>query len=231
LLFAVSFNACNSQNPEVKNIPPSDFEVALAQKNAQIIDVRTPQEYTEKHIDGAKNININDEHFESQMSNLDKSKPVYIYCLAGSRSRKAAEWAATNGFKEIYNLEGGINAWLGEKKPVVTGSGAPVAGGMSFDDYLLHIKNADKLVLVDFNAVWCGPCKLLKPIVNKVVKRNSAQVQLFEIDVDRNSTIAAEMKIRSIPLLILYKGGKEVWRSMGLIEEELLEAKVKEFSK
>jgi len=228
------FSSCNGQNVSVKNLNPNQFEAGINQSNALIVDVRTPEEFKEKHISGAKNLNINDPEFSTRLNELDKSKPVYIYCLAGGRSKRAADMATKDGFKEVYNLEFGINSWLSEGKEVVSGSGTKVSNtgiGMSFDDYLNHLKASSKLVLVDFNAVWCGPCKTLKPIVQKVIKKNADKVELFEIDVDKNSTVANTMNVRAIPLLILYKQGKEVWRNMGLVEEEVILEKVKEFSK
>ena len=223
LFFALFlFSSCNSQNPSVKNLNPSQFEKGIAQADIQLVDVRTPEEYKEKHITGSKNINIDDANFETEIKSLDKSKPIYLYCLAGARSKRAADFAANNGFKEVYNLESGINSWLGENKPVTNSNGEKVKSnsiGMSFDDYLAHLKASNKLVLVDFNAVWCGPCKTLKPIVQKVIKKNADKVELFDIDVDKNSTVANTMNVRSIPLLILYKQGKEVWRNLGLADE------------
>ncbi|HLP21650.1 MAG TPA: thioredoxin domain-containing protein [Chitinophagales bacterium] len=228
------FASCNGQTAGFKNLNPTQFDKGINQTNAQIVDVRTPEEYTSKHISAAKNININDANFEKQLLALDKEKPLYLYCLAGGRSKKAAEFAVNNGFKEVYNLEFGINSWISEDKHVVSGNGAPVqagAIGMSFEDYLAHLKAAQKLVLVDFNAVWCGPCKQLKPIVKKVEKRNADKLEVFEIDVDKNSTVANTMNVRAIPLLILYKGGKEVWRNMGMTDESTIQDKVTEFSK
>ena len=228
------FSSCNSQNPAVKNLNPTQFEKGINGTNALLIDVRTPEEFKEKHISGAKNVNINDPDFEKHMLELDKSRPAYIYCLAGGRSKKAADFAAANGFKQVYNLEFGINSWMGENKEVVSGTGEKVqtnGTGMSFDDYLNHLKASQKLVLVDFNAVWCGPCKTLKPIVIKVVKKNADKVDLFDIDVDKNATVANTMNVRAIPLLILYKQGKEVWRNMGLVDEDDIADKIKQFSK
>ncbi len=230
LLFLSLFMSCNSQNSSVKNINPAEFEKGITQPNAQLVDVRTPEEYSEKRILNSQNININDALFEKHMSQLDKSKPLYVYCLVGGRSGRAADWAVKNGFKEVYNLNGGISAWIGEKKPIETSVTEEKTAGMSFDDYLSHIKASNKLVVVDFNAVWCGPCKILKPIVQRQVRKNSASVELFEIDVDKNPNVANTMNIRSIPLLLLYKNGKEVWRSLGLIEEGVLAEKIKEFS-
>ena len=191
--------------------------------------MRTPEEYREKHIAGAVNMNFNSNNFTEQINSLDKSKPVYFYCLAGGRSKKAAELAVAEGFSGVYNLEKGIIGWLGANKPVTTANGTAPETGLSMEDYLAHIKNPDKLVLVDFNAVWCGPCKQLKPTVTKLVKKNSDKLELFEIDVDKNPKVATAMNINGIPLLILYKNGKEVWRNMGLIDESDLSAKLKQF--
>lgn len=230
-LLAFSFYSCNSQNTTVKTVNPDEFEKGISSPDAQVVDVRTPQEYSEKHIARAVNININDASFEKQFNGLDKSKPVYVYCLAGSRSAKAADFALKNGFKDVYNLDGGITAWMGSKKPLTTFAGLPVVTGMSFDDYLNHIKKNDKLVLVDFSAVWCGPCKILKPRVDNVVKTNQAKVEIYAVDVDKNPAVASAMHINGIPLLVMYKQGKEVWRNLGLVEEDVINSKVKEFSK
>ncbi|MDB5282704.1 MAG: thioredoxin [Bacteroidota bacterium] len=111
-----------------------------------------------------------------------------------------------------------------------SGYSQKTASGMSFDDYLAHLKSSDKLVLVDFNAVWCGPCKTLKPLVHSAIKKNSDKAELFEIDVDKNPVVSSTMQIKGIPLLILYNHGKEVWRSMGLIEESVILEQLKKFS-
>lgn len=230
ILFAFLFTACTGQQPAVKNINADEFEKGIRKGNIHLVDVRTPQEYSDKHIVNSKNININDGNFEKEFAALDKSKPVYIYCLSGGRSARAAEFASRNGFKEIYNLEGGITAWMGSKKPVEVSSGGAPQMGMSFDDYLNYIKSKEKMVLVDFNAVWCGPCKILKPIVNKAIKRNSDKVELFDVDVDKNPAVSSTMHISGIPLLVLYKNGKEVWRTLGLTDEETIHNKITEFS-
>lgn len=218
------FAACNTSGQKSINIPANDFQQAIQGKNIQLVDVRTPEEFADKHIEEAKNININGSDFEQGMNALDKDKPLYVYCLSGGRSGRAAEWAKKNGFKEVYNLEGGILAWMNSGKPVVANTSATVKE-MTQEEYL-HAINKDKLVLVDFNAVWCGPCKVLKPRVKSVIKEKKTQVELLDIDVDKNSAISNYMNVQSIPLLILYKQGKEVWRKLGLAEEAEIKAAI-----
>lgn len=221
---SLSLVSCNA-NGNVKNLTADEFEKGINAGNIQLVDVRTPEEYNDKHIANATNINVNGSDFESKMKTLDKSKATYIYCLAGSRSAKAAAWAASNGFTQVYNLEGGITSWIGHKKTVITSTGAAPSTGMTFNDYLAKIKS-DKLVLVDFSAVWCGPCKMLKPTVEKLEKKYSGKMEVFNIDVDKNPDIATNMNIQAIPLLILYKNGKEVWRNLGLTDETTINEQI-----
>ncbi len=85
-------------------------------------------------------------------------------------------------------------------------------------------------MLVDFSAVWCGPCKIVKPTVHKIEKENAKLVELFEVDVDKNPLVSKTMNITGIPLLILYKSGKEVWRNMGVTDEATILEQIKKFS-
>lgn len=83
-----------------------------------LLDVRTPEEYGKGHLPNAILINVNGEDFNARINELDKSKPVFVYCAAGIRSEKASAILNDQGFKKVYDLEGGFNAWSGEGKPV-----------------------------------------------------------------------------------------------------------------
>lgn len=95
-----------------RNVSAPEFNKFLQEKqNAIILDVRTPAEVAEGYIKGAVNIDINDTKFRSELSKLDKSKPVLVYCRSGRRSAAAMRHMRDNGFLEVYNLKGGIIAW------------------------------------------------------------------------------------------------------------------------
>ena len=117
LLFTiVSFS---SQAQTVKKLDPQSFDKKIKElKNPILIDVRTQDEYEQGHLANAKVIDINSSDFETRVSKLDKSQPVFVYCKAGSRSNKAANILSGLGFKEIYDLSGGITAWRAENKPI-----------------------------------------------------------------------------------------------------------------
>lgn len=101
-----------------KDITVLEFSRLIKSNPGQLIDVRTPAEVSKGAIEGSTNMNLFDDNFEAQIDKLDKTKPVYVYCASGGRSGEAMEMMHKKGFKEVYNLEGGYNAWIkaAEKK-------------------------------------------------------------------------------------------------------------------
>jgi rhodanese-related sulfurtransferase len=109
----------NKQNKAMfQNLNVNEFEQGMTQNEAVIIDVRTPMEYNEGHIRNSKLIDISDRDFENQLEKLDKSKAYYVYCRSGGRSSSASQIMIEKGFTKVYNLQGGMIAWFGAKKPV-----------------------------------------------------------------------------------------------------------------
>jgi thioredoxin 1 len=219
LMLAVS--SCNINGQKYQTISVADFDKKLNEGNVQLVDVRTPEEYGVKHLKDAVNINFNGDDFVDMVSKLDKSKPVMVYCLSGGRSSKAAALISKKGFTQVYNMDGGILAWTAAGEPVETAGGGE-AKGLDMAGYLAKVKS-DKLTLVDFNAVWCGPCKLLKPTLDKIAEKDKDIVIVLPIDVDQNPKLSDAMHIQGIPLMIMYKEGKEVWRTLGLADQKTIE--------
>lgn len=102
--------SCGQEMPVVETVEKETFK-ALMQKDYPLIDVRTPQEYDEGHIDRASNIDFNAPDFNDQITKLDKDQPFLIYCAAGGRSAKAALLMESLGFKKVYELKGGYRSW------------------------------------------------------------------------------------------------------------------------
>ena len=106
-------SACNSK--EETKLSVIDYETVQTDvigKDVQLVDVRTSQEFNAGHIDDAINIDISDpETFTEKVENLDKEKPIYIYCQMGGRSKKASQKLKQIGFKNIFDYSGGYGEW------------------------------------------------------------------------------------------------------------------------
>jgi thioredoxin 1 len=87
-----------------------------------------------------------------------------------------------------------------------------------------------KPVLVDFFATWCGPCKTMAPILSDVKKRLGDAVSIIKIDVDKSPATATTYQVQSVPTLVLFKGGKIVWRQSGVVQGKELESVLKRFA-
>jgi thioredoxin len=216
LLIASSLIACSKQEGLV-DVNATDFQTEIKSADAgQILDVRTIDEYNKGHIEGAILADISSNLFQEVTAKLDKNKPVFVYCLSGGRSSSAASQLQSMGFKSIVNLSGGMLAWQSANLPVsINEAVAAPASGMTLAEFdkLLQGK---KLVIVDYNATWCGPCKQLSPVLESWVKAQNGQVELIKIDVDANQDLAKAKQIESIPYLEFYKDGQLADKQIGM---------------
>lgn len=89
----------------------STVELNSRNKNIQLIDIRTPNEFFNSYIENAKNIDVYNPNFKNEISKLDKTKELYIYCRSGNRTGKISKQLEALGFIKVYDLKGGINNW------------------------------------------------------------------------------------------------------------------------
>lgn len=222
LLFTVI--SCESQPGSETRLNADEFEKGLTKQGIQVLDVRTANEFKSGHIKNALQADwTNKEQFSERLKYVDKDKPVYIYCLVGSRSAYAADWMRSNGFKNVIELNGGINAWKRSGKPV---EGNNNEKQMTTEEYLASIP-VDKTVLVDFGASWCPPCVKMEPVLTELKADKSLDFYFLKIDAGIHSNLMSTMNIEPIPVFIIYKNGKETWRKQGIVSKEELIARLK----
>jgi thioredoxin 1 len=89
---------------------------------------------------------------------------------------------------------------------------------MTFEEMI----NSDKSTLIDFHAEWCGPCKMMSPILKETKIALGDKVQIIKIDVDKNPGLAADLQVQGVPTLMLYKKGQLIWRKSGVIPKHEL---------
>jgi thioredoxin 1 len=82
-----------------------------------------------------------------------------------------------------------------------------------------NIIKSEKPVLVDFFATWCGPCKVLGPILKEVKENLGDRISIIKIDVDKNQQVASQYQVRGVPTMILFQNGKQLWRQSGVVEK------------
>jgi thioredoxin len=216
--------SCKGQNTaNFASIPPADFaKMIKGVADAQILDVRTSEEFSGYHIENAKNIDWNGEGFDSNVQLLDKSRPVFVYCLAGGRSKKAAAKLHDLGFTEIYELDGGIMKW--NAAGLAPKSDKKV--GLNAQDYAKLI-SSDQKILIVFYAEWCEPCKKMAPYLKKMQAEMGDNVKIIRLNADENKTLVSEIKIEELPTLMLYQNKEMKWTHKGLISEVDLNKQLK----
>jgi len=223
-LLLFSFASCKGQQDSSRKLGPDAFEKGISQPDIQVLDVRTAGEFRSGHIKNALQADWNNkQQFNERIQYVDKNKPVYVYCLVGGRSADAADWMRQNGFKNVMELVGGMNAWKRENKMVEGMSNEPQ---MSIDQYWSKISK-DKTTLVDFGAPWCPPCIKMAPVIDELEGNKDLNFLLIKVDAGLHTDVMKALNIEPIPEFIIYKNGKEVWRKQGIVGKEELLAELK----
>ncbi len=210
-----------------QTVSADTFATQLKQSaQAQLIDVRTPAEFADGHLPNAVNINSQRPDFSQALGQLDKSKPVFVYCMSGGRSKGAVETLHELGYTDVHELRGGYLKWASKMMPVagVTRSTArpewPVA---RFDS----LRQKQPLLMVDVYAPWCGPCKKMAPTIEKMQQELAGSATILKVNADTEKPFLSAYQVDELPTLLIFRNGKLVDRQIGYRDEAAMRALLK----
>jgi len=211
------------------DMQPEDFKHKIESEKGIIVDVRTEREFYSGYIKGAKNYNYYSASFKNQLLKLPKDKNIYLYCKTGARSRNTAKFLTSSGYASVYNLSRGLMGWsskgysLEKGKMVNTDSNGPDAVSIA---QFSNVVKSSKVLLVDFYAPWCIPCRQMMPHVDKIKKEYAGKITVLKINADESKELLQQMSVQSVPLIAIFKNGSAVYHNYGAMSEEQLKAEI-----
>ena len=218
-LIIIFFISCSNKNTLVyKKTDILSLDKILNDTDIIILDVRTSEEINAGYIPNSTFIDYYDKNFENKINLIDPSKKIYTLCKSGGRSVKAAEILSKNGFRNVYNLEGGFMRWKANKMPYDINlvnndsSNTDLISEISLDSLIKNNTNT----LIYISTKWCSPCKKMEPIIDKFVDNNSS-LKVIKIDLDANAYAQERFNVKSLPALVLYENNSVVWHKNGII--------------
>ncbi len=218
-LIIIFFISCSNKNTLVyKKTDILSLDKILNDTDIIILDVRTSEEINAGYIPNSTFIDYYDKNFENKINLIDPSKKIYTLCKSGGRSVKAAEILSKNGFRNVYNLEGGFMRWKANKMPYDINlvnndsSNTDLISEVSLDSLIKNNTNT----LIYISTKWCSPCKKMEPIIDKLVDNNSS-LKVIKIDLDANTYAQERFDVKSLPALVLYENNSVVWHKNGII--------------
>ena len=218
-LIIIFFISCSNKNTLVyEKTDILSLDKILNDTDIIILDVRTSEEIDAGYIPNSTFIDYYDKNFENKINLIDPSKRIYILCKSGGRSVKAAEILSKNGFRNVYNLEGGFMRWKANKMPYDINlvnndsSNTDLISEISLDSLIKNNTNT----LIYISTKWCSPCKKMEPIIDKLVDNNGS-LKVIKIDLDANTYAQERFDVKSLPALVLYENNSVVWHKNGII--------------
>ena len=214
---ALSFLCLFSCSAGYKNLDVEQFASAV-KEGACILDVRTPEEFAEGSIPGAVNVDWNGEDFLAKVDAIfDASDPLYLYCRSGRRSAAASKALSKAGYKKVFNLTGGYNAWTEAGKNIdqdpqyavnllPAGADAPEIILKDIDGKEVKLSDfRGRQVVLVFWASWCPDCRAEVPELKAMHEEaDPAKVQFVSVSFDREfealTKFAAENELPGVQL-------------------------------
>ena len=212
------FSCHNSSDISFKNFDIVNLAESSYGDEFIVLDVRTSQERANGFLANSTHIDFYDEAFIDKLNLLDKTKPIYVYCMVGGRSSKAANKIVKSGFNEVYNLNGGFLKWSNNNLPIEIPEKINEVTTQQYNkSFLDSAINSNPNLLLYVSTKWCAPCKKMNPVIDSLSKNYTKELKVLKLDLDQNVFLNEVYDIQSIPLIVLYKNNQQVWLKNGII--------------
>ena len=212
------FSCHNSSDISFKNFDIVNLAESSYGDEFIVLDVRTSQERANGFLANSTHIDFYDEAFLDKLNLLDKKKPIYVYCMVGGRSSKAANKIVKSGFNEVYNLNGGFLKWSNNNLPIEIAEKINEVTTQQYNkSFLDSAINSNPNLLLYVSTKWCAPCKKMNPVIDSLSKNYTKELKVLKLDLDQNVFLNEVYDIQSIPLIVLYKNNQQVWLKNGII--------------
>ncbi len=213
-----------------ERLSPKEFRKKLDHSaEALLLDVRTPDEIAKGYLKNAVFMDFYDSSFKQQVATIDRDKPVFVYCAIGGRSWDAAKIMHELGFKNVYDLKGGIIVWKIKNYPFIKLKIDSARQGMNKIEFEKMIANRP-LTVVDFYAPWCAPCKIMVPALEKIEQEMKDTVLIVKINADENLQLMKDYGLKALPFFMVLEGTKILFRQEGFMSEEEMRNVIRKYS-
>ncbi|MBN2807672.1 MAG: redoxin domain-containing protein [Prolixibacteraceae bacterium] len=205
----------------VKHINSVEFQKISTSMKGTLLDVRTETEFANGHLPKAGQLNYYAFDFHKKLLLLPKNEPIFLYCNTGWRSKRAAETLVKNGYTQVYNLKQGIMEWELLNLPVVLEPNAhPDQTDKMEADEFSQLINTEELVLIDFYAPWCGPCRQMMPMIDSLQHEYAGKITIVKINADASKKLVKSLQLSGVPYFALYRNGKQLFNRSGPITRD-----------
>ena len=175
--------------------------------NIILLDVRMPDEFLSENISGARCMPLSE--LKERIGELDKGREVFVYCNSGMKSKQACKILAENGFETVYNMLGGINAWMEAGFAVTSRDNSSLSctsSKNSIDSMMDSAFDSNKSVFLFFYADWCGFCKKQKPIIEELEKEYGDKIEFIWLNEKECKAELQQFEVNGYPTMFLIVG-------------------------
>ena len=208
----LSYNL-SAQKGHIRQVNSAQFKSIIKSVPGILLDVRTSHEFKNGHIENSDQLNFYSLNFKKKLLTLSKDQSIYLYCNTGYRSEKAAKTLIENGYSKVYNLQHGIMEWELQDYTVIIDPDAnpDLINKFNLAQYESLIQS-DSLVFIDFYAPWCAPCRKMMPMIDSLQVEYHSSINIVKINADASKKLMKELRIVSVPFLVLYKNGELLYK-------------------